>query len=123
MFPNQTKAMIRRYAALFMTDSCVIFTTGESGTDSMGAPIYGETTIYDGPCRVITSTQSTAEQTRTVGEQAGLIEEYRLVVPYGTALAVDQRVRVGNVEYSIVNVRQKHTDKTDAQAIMVKAVG
>ena len=112
--------MLRNVTARFLTETCLI----EKQADSVGQ--WGQegqlwTTVASGvPCRVISARamlQSTAQQ---VGGQEQLVDTYRIIAPYGTALATNQRVTVGGVVYQVVGLVTDRTDETDVQCVAVR---
>jgi len=78
------------------------------------------------PCRVIMSRQGTRPSADLIAGQEQLVDEYRLIVPYGTALAVNQRVTVDGDDgatYQVVGLIDRRTDATDSQAVLIRARG
>ncbi len=115
--------MLRRQAEKLMKDTCKI--EAESiGVGSFGQPKPVWVLVANSvACRVIMLRQPrpAAEQ---VGNQEQIVEQYRLIVPYNTALAVNQQVTMSSGEvYQIVDLVTARTDETDAQAVMVRARG
>lgn len=111
--------MLRRRTAAMLSDTCTI--EAETG----GRGVYGEpthqwtTAAANVPCRLLPSRRGPAEDER--GHQHTLVDRYRLIVPYGTALDVGQRVTVGDVAYRIVALVDQHTGAVDAQAVVERA--
>lgn len=110
---------IRARTLRFLTETCQIEEEQEI-IDIYGARTHTWQVVANVACRVITVGSRFNTGTRDVGTQESMVDEYRLVCPYDTALGVDQRVTVGDVTYQITRVLTDRTDATDAQAIMVR---
>ena len=118
-----TRAVMRAAAESLMTDTCTI----EVASDAVGE--YGEvlsdhyTTVASSvACRVITIGNRFKEKTMRVGERETIEDVYRLVTPYGTALAVDQRVTLysDGSRWQVVDLVTERTDDESAQAVIVR---
>lgn len=121
MLSNQVLAMMRAQTARFLTETCLI-EAEELNTGEFGEALHTRTVVAaDVPCRVIQSRQGIRPTAAEVGNQESIVDEYRLIVPYGTALAVDQIVTVGAAEYQVVALVTERTDETDAQAVITRA--
>ena len=115
MVSSVTLAFIRRRVAEFLTDSCRI--EQRSGTvGELGTPVAGWRVVdADVPCRVIKGQSEIGRG----GEQVSIVDEYTLITPVGTSLAVDYRVVMADgTIYQIVEVIDGRTDAVDAQAKM-----
>lgn len=116
---------LREHSESMMTDTCVV----EQADLSVGA--YGETvktwvTVHAAlKCRVIRAagTQANTNQVQRTGERQGVIEEYRLIVPYGTGLTTDQRVTVDGDVWQPVAVQRRLTAAVDEQYMLVRDDG
>ena len=124
--PATVLGSMRATVESLMTDTCKI----EVGADSVGE--MGEvlqdqyTTVASGvTCRVISLGNRYSESARTIGEREVITEAYRLIVPYGTALDVNQRITLTSDSsvYQVVDLNTERTDRTDRQAIMVRIHG
>lgn len=112
--------MLRRQTAAFFKETCKIEVKTQS-SGSFGNQKRLLTLVANNvPCRVITS-RTPRPAAEEVGSAEAIVEQYRLIVPYGTALAVNQVVTVGSTVYQIVDLVTERTDETDAQAVMVRA--
>ena len=106
--------------ALFLGDSCTI----EAEVDARGE--MGEMTHLwsvveaDVACRVIDARKPGGSTTMDVGAQEAMVDTSRLIVPVGTALAVDQRVTVNSDVYQIVALIDGRSDAVDAQAVITR---
>ena len=106
--------------ALFLDDTCTIEAEVDA-VDEMGAPAHTwEVVEADVECRVIDARQSGISATMEVGAQEAMVDTYRLIVPVGTALAVDQRVTVNSDVYQIVALVDGRSDAVDAQAVITR---
>lgn len=122
MVSNRTTAIIRRRVNTFLTERCSI--ERESGTKGrMGEPLHGwETVTTNVPCRIITISSSTSNQTEDVGSTEALVERWRLICPAGTVFAVDNRVRLADDRvFQIVDVDDRLTDEGFVSALIVRA--
>jgi len=121
MISAQLLAMMRTMTARFFTETCLIESEAD-GVDVRGARTGQFTTVAaDMPCRVITIGGTRRDAAETNVMQETIIEEYRLVVPYDTALAEGMRVTVGGIVYQITALLTDRTDETDRQANMVRS--
>lgn len=122
MLNAQVLAMMRTTTAKFFTETCTIEqemdSTGEFGQPSpMWSPIATNVA-----CRVITARQGTRPTAEMVGAQEQIVDEYRIICPYGTALATNQRITISTGEvYTVVSLVTDRTDETDTQAVVVRA--
>jgi len=113
---NRIQGMVNK----FMTQRCNILQAHQVNG------VYGEAATawhvveLDVPCRIIMAKQITNTTTTQVGEQETLEEHYRLVCRLGTVLAVDMRVEVEGMTYTVVSVKARLADATDVQAIITK---
>jgi hypothetical protein len=111
---NSLRAAVERY----MTETCVI----EAQQPALGK--YREEravwqVVYaDLKCRVITVGNRTNNELVLVSERKSIREQYKLIVPYDTALSLNQRVTVNGQTYTIINILTERTDAVDAQAFM-----
>jgi hypothetical protein len=122
MLSSQVLAMLRAKAAQFFTDTCTI--EAESlARGKAGEPTHARVTVATGvPCRVIDSTNRQTISAQLVGGQEAIVDTYRIITPYGTALAVDQIITVSSgEEYHVVGLITARTDKVDAQAVVRRA--
>jgi len=122
MLTGRTKGLIGRALNKFLTETCQIegetLARGQFGERTHGFDVVGA----DVPCRVIRAGASPSQTTSgEIGSQETIVERYRLIVPAGTVLNVDQRVTVGGAVYQIVDVVTAWADAVDAQAVMVRA--
>lgn len=111
---------IKARVALFLGDTCKI----EAEVDAvgeMGEPTHTWAVVAaEVACRVIDARQSGLSAMMNVGEQEAMVDTYRLIVPVGTALDVDQRVTVGGDVYQIVALVDGRSDAAEAQAVMTR---
>lgn len=113
--------ILRKATASFLTETCTIEAL-VNGRDAFGNKVQNqwETVASGVACRVITAGTNRQAAMQDVGTQEAMVETYRLVVPAGTALDIDQRVTVNDVTYQIVSVLVARTDETDRQAVMTR---
>jgi hypothetical protein len=124
MMSERTRAVIQRAVERSLTDTCKIEVMVK-GRGVYGEPLADswELVAENVKCRVIRSGSRSSSASEQVGNQETIREMYRLIVPRGTALDIDQRVTVNGLVYQIVDVVTAWTDAVDAQAIMVRARG
>jgi hypothetical protein len=125
---SQTLAMIRRQTAGFLKDTCKIEFETNGASSFMPKPLT--VLVANGvACRVIMSRQGTRPSAEQVASQEQIVDEYRLIVPYGTALAVNQIVTVytdgagEGTTYQVTGLITERTDENDAQAVIIRARG
>ena len=121
MIPAQVVAMLQTVTAKFLTETALIEVETTS-VGQWGQPVtLWQTVASEVACRVITATAQTSATAQQVGSQEALVDTYRIIAPYGTAFATNQRVTVGSVVYQVVGLVTDRTDETDTQAILVRA--
>jgi hypothetical protein len=114
-------AQLRAMTATFLTDTCTI----EARMDAQGQfgePLQDHWALVAAnvPCRVITLSSMRNTQMQIASRET-IAESYKLICPYGTALAIDQRVTLANgAVYQVVDVLTKRTDETDTQATITR---
>ncbi len=116
-------AQLRATTESFLTDTCMI----EEGTgplDDYGGNVPNWQLVAAAvACRVIRiGGRQNPSNVQEYGAQEAMIDQYRLIVPHGTLVSVDQRVTVTStgLTYFITGVMDKWTDKADAQAMMIR---
>lgn len=91
MLPGGTLGYMRAMADRFLTDTCAIERLSDA-VDAAGAPVNTWEPVTSGvKCRLITPGWQRGN-VRMVGEQPHLGQEYRVVLPAGTAVGVQHRV-------------------------------
>jgi hypothetical protein len=123
--PDAVLGHMRAMAESLMIDTCTL-AVGSDAYGDMGELLSDQYTVVasDVVCRVINLGRRYTETVGHLAEREIIIEAYRLICPYDTALAVDQRVMLsdGSV-FQIVDLNTARTDATDAQAVMVRIHG
>lgn len=119
-------ATMRNTAESLMTDTCTI----EAGADAVGDMGEVLSDVYTAvassvACRVITIGNRFKETVGITAERETITDAYRLIVPYGTALAVDQRITLDSdsSRWQVVDLLTERTSETDAQAVIVRING
>lgn len=113
-----TLARLRAITARYMTDTCTI----EAQVKAQGKyreehPVWQ--TLYTGlRCRLITIGTRNNNELVLSSDRESIRETYKLIVPYDTALAIDQRVTIRGKTYTVVSIMTERSETTDAQAIM-----
>lgn len=121
MISKQVLAIIRARTAQFLTETCLI-ESEELNTGAFGESLHTRIVVdAEVPCRVIMQSRTSGGTAAQVGNQETVVDTYRLIVPWGTALAVDQVVTVDGVEYQVVALVTERTNETDAQAVITRA--
>lgn len=122
MLTAQVLAMMRATTAKFLTETCTIEQEMNS-TGEFGQPVPVWTPIATNvACRVILARQGYRPTAANVGGQEKIVDEYRIICPYGTVLATNQRITVSTGEvYQVVSLITDRTDETDTQAVVVRA--
>lgn len=113
-------AAIRQKKERWLKDSCTI----EERTgplDDLGGENenHWQVVVEDVKCRVIRN-RKLASQTTEYAATESMMDEYRIIVPFGTNLNVGQRVTVAEKVHFVTGVIDELTDQTDAQALMVR---
>ena len=121
MIDTALLAYMRDVTADLLTDTCTIEVRvqgqGEFGNPSQ---TIWETVSSSVACRLITTMREPMAQ--DVGSREALVDTYRLICPYGTALDKDQRVTLsGGDVYHVTGVVVERTSETDTQAYVVRA--
>jgi len=120
-FNARTVALVRRNVEKTLGETCQI--ERESGiTGTMGEQTHDWGVVATGvTCRVITMGRRTGSQTREVGGQEALVEQYRLICPVGTAFDVDDRVVMDDGRiFQITALEDGLTDDAYAEATMTR---
>ena len=114
-------AQLRSMTAKFLKDSCRIEVQTET-IDEIGAPTQTWAIVADDvPCRILPmATGSMASMSELVGSQESLRELYKIICPYGTALAPNQRITSNGATYNIIQLVTARTDETDTQALITR---
>lgn len=122
MLSDQVRAMLRATTEKFFTDTCTIEAQAHS-RGKAGEVTAGRVTVATGvPCRIIDSTTGETLAAQLVGGAEAMVDTYRIIVPYGTQLSVDQIITVSDgTEYHVVGLVTARTDKTDSQAVVRRA--
>jgi len=116
---------MRNLADSLMTDTCKIEVRGTAKGESGEVLQNVYTVVATGvSCRLIMQSTMTDRADRTA-ERETITEQYRLVCPVGTALAVDQRVTITSdgLVYQVVDLIRSRTSETDEQAVLVRISG
>lgn len=122
MFRQSTIGRIQKRLATALTETCTI----KRETDARGTMNERthtlETVAPLVPCRVISVGAQATGETRDVGAQEALIDEYRLIVPVGTDFAVNDVVEMteGEEVYQVTKVVERHSQSTHAEALLVR---
>lgn len=124
VFNTRTVALMKARIAQTLTDTCTI-ERETSAVGAMGEPLHMVSAVYsDVACRVIRVGARNDSATADVGSRETIVEEYRLIVPVGTVLGVDDRVTVSDgTAYVITNVEDRLTDGVFVGVVMVRERG
>lgn len=114
------RGIIQRTAEAFMTQRCTIEQEREA-RGTFGEPVrVWDVVAVDVPCRLITATDTRRGMTSVIADQEVMEDSYRLIVPYRTPLAVDQRVMVAGATYEVSGILDGRTDAVDVQAVIIR---
>lgn len=119
--PDRTIELIRRRVNSYLDDTCRI--ERESGSPGlMGERLRDLLLVASNvSCRVIRLTKRTNTAAQEVGGQEALVERYRLILPVGTAFAVDDRVVMSNGDvYQVVDVEDHMSDGAFVGAMLTR---
>jgi len=114
-------ARLRNMTERYLKDTCLI-EVQQRVTDEYGSPMQAWSIIAsDVPCRVLPiASSSMASMSALVGSAESLKELYKIICPFGTALAPDQRITVNGEIYNIIQLVTARTDETDTQALLTR---
>jgi hypothetical protein len=114
---TMVRARIRAIAAKWLKDRCNI-TVQTTATGPLGEQLDQYVSVQSNvPCRVIKVSMSPSAM--IVGGQESMQDMYRVSVPVGTALAVDQRIELSNgLEYDVVDLETELTDEMFEHALV-----
>lgn len=119
-------AQMRANAESLMSDTCTI-EVGSDAVGEMGEVLSDQYAVVaaDVSCRVLSLGSRFKESAGQVGEREIIADHYRLVCPYDTALAVDQRVTLTSDSsvWQVIDLVTERTSATDAQAVIVRMQG
>ena len=118
-------ATMRATAESLFTDTCTI-EVGADAVGEMGEVLSDQYVLVASSvaCRVITQ-RAPGDTPQRVGEREVIIGSTRIVCPYGTALAVNQRITLDSDDsaWQVVDVRSPLTSLVDTQAVVVRVYG
>lgn len=118
---DRALAYVRRQLERTLTDTCQIEREDDT-TGSMGEPHHGWVIVQeDVPCRVIRVAGSWSGRTEVVSDRESMVEEFRLILPFGTEIGLDYRVVLsGGQAYQVVSIVDQWTNAADVQVVMVR---
>lgn len=124
VFNARTVALVQARIAQTLTDTCTI-ERETSAVGDYGEPLHAVSAVYsDVACRVIQAINSQTSATADVGSREAIVDRYRLIVPTGIVLGVDDRVTVSDgTVYLVTNVEDGLTDGVFVGAVMVRERG
>lgn len=122
MVSNQTAAMIRQWVGRFSSQTATIREAVRTVQPDGSVNRVMQTKAVVA-CRLITASAARSSGMAAISEQEQMREEYRLVLPVGTALSVDHSVIVDDIEYEVVRVLDDRTDAADVQAVVTRRRG
>lgn len=89
--------------------------------DVYGSPEHTLETVGSVSCRLIRAGNAgSGGAVQQAGERERLVQEYRLILSYGTTIGAGYLVGVGGVRYRVVRVRENMADAVDVQAVLVE---
>src|SRR6056297_1569747 len=109
MFSSQAIAAARRVVARSLKDTAVI-QREVTGLDAYGSPSHELEAVASVACRVITAGPGNSGDAATSGDRERLVDEYRVILPWGTALDSGYLVTVGGVRYRVTRGIDQLTD-------------
>jgi len=113
---NRLRAIINRR----LTQTATLYRE-VTALDVYGSPEHVLENAGAVACRVIRAGNAgSGGAVESVGERERIVQEYRLILPYGTVLDVDYLAEVDGVRYRVVRVREGMTDAADVQAVVVE---
>jgi hypothetical protein len=122
--PDTFLTYMRNMSDSLMTDTCTIEVQTDSYGD-MGELIEGYSIVASGvSCRIIDASKGGEEEIEQQSHRETMVDEVILVVPYDTALAVDQRVTLSDgSKWFVAKLITSRTSLVDAQAIVTRIHG
>ena len=123
MITDMLIAQLKASLVTTLTDTCTIYARA-TGTGLYGEPQQDSWTIVAPAvaCRVIDDKQSRTGDPAVLAREH-IIDSYKIIVPAGTGLDVDQRIKVTStgLEYDVTGLVTSRTQGVDEQAMMVRA--
>lgn len=111
---------VRSNATRMMQDTCTVLAEVEA-QDSFGASIKNMQTIADNvPCRLSTLTAQNLTASGLVGSQESMKDTYQLIIKQGTALAINQKVVINNLTYSVIALITELTNDVFESAVVTR---
>lgn len=120
MISNATVMVGRRLVNATLTQTATI-REEVAGQDAYGFPLHTPGTGVSVGCRLITAGANSRGTAGMAGERERGVTEYRLILPYGTAISTGTTVTVGDVDYRVVRVLDALASAVDVQAVVVEA--
>ena len=119
--PSAVRGYMRAQANALMTDTCTIARLSDA-LDASGASVNAWETVSSGvACRMISAGQRFNNDPAIKAEKAVLAERYRIVLPAGTSIAVQNRITLDSDDsaWLVASVITSQTDEVSVQVIVV----
>lgn len=123
-FSARTLAKVQENVGVMLTDICTI-ERETTGTGDMGQELHeNEVVATDVPCRLIRAGTRTTGSSNNAGGRESLTDRFRLILPVGTVISTDYRVRMADETiYQVVDVEAALTDGAFVAAVVTRARG
>jgi head-tail adaptor len=120
----RTLAKVQQNVNVMLTDSCTI-ERETSGVGAMGEDLHeNEVVASNVPCRLIRAGLKSTGSSNIVGGRESLLDRFRLILPVGTDVSADYRVRMADETiYQVVDVEAALTDATFVAAVIMRVRG
>lgn len=113
LISSKTVNLIKRTVNKTLTDTCSIESSSESATGSMGQKLQSWEVISSGvSCRVIRAgAGSSNSDTSVQGGQEAIEDTVRIILPAGTVVGLDDRIKLSNGStFQVVSIQDYLTD-------------
>jgi len=116
--------MVRQNVSVMLTETCTIERETVSVGD-MGQSLHEFAEVAaDVACRIIRAGTNSTGSSNNDGGREALTDRFRLILPVGTDISTDYRVRMADESlYQVVDVEAALTDAAFVAAVIVRARG
>lgn len=119
-----TLAIVQGNVSAMLTDTCTI-ERETAANGNMGQSLHEAEVIASGvACRLIRAGLKSTGSSNNDGGREALTDRFRLILPVGTVISTDYRVRMADDSlYQVVDVEAALTDAAFVAAVIVRSRG
>jgi hypothetical protein len=123
-FSARTLAKVQENVGVMQTEKCTI-ERETTATGDMGQELHeNEVVATDVACRLIRAGLKSTGSSNNAGGRESLTDRFRIILPVGTVISTDYRVRMADdTLYQVVDVESALTDGAFVAAVVTRARG